>query len=221
MGNLDTITTISGDMDNFGMVYVGLGGNGYVYLDVDNIGTTTPPVNQPPLPVGLPPVAPDAHVSNDFNGDGRSDILWQNDGGTLSNWLGTANGSFAANDVNASTAVAANWRVADTGDFNGDGRSDILWRNLNGELSNWLGDADGGFTPNNANAAVLVNVGWQVAGTGDFNGDGRDDILWRNVDGQLSNWLGTTAGGFTPNNANSATTVPLAWQVARHGRLQR
>ena len=219
-GNLDTITAISGDMDNYGMVYVGLGGKSYVYLDVDDIGTATPPANQPPPSGGgggTPPVAPVTDTSDDFNGDGRSDILWQNDAGGLSNWLGTVNGSFVANDVNAATAVAANWRVADTGDFNGDGRSDILWRNLNGELSNWLGDADGGFTPNNSNAAVQVAVGWQVAGAGDFNGDGRDDILWRNVNGELSNWLGTAAGGFTPNNANAATMVAVAWQVVGTG----
>ncbi|HEV2043409.1 MAG TPA: M10 family metallopeptidase C-terminal domain-containing protein, partial [Sphingomicrobium sp.] len=75
-------------------------------------------------------------------------------------------------------------------DFNGDGRSDILWRNVDGQLSNWLGQANGGFVQNNANAATVVPIAWAVAGTGDFNGDGRDDILWRNTDGTLSNWLG-------------------------------
>ena len=70
-------------------------------------------------------------------------------------------------------------------DFNGDGRSDILWRNVDGQMSDWLGTANGGFVQNNANAAAVVPTAWQVAGTGDFNGDGRDDILWRNVDGQL------------------------------------
>ncbi|MEO8141377.1 MAG: M10 family metallopeptidase C-terminal domain-containing protein, partial [Sphingomicrobium sp.] len=70
-------------------------------------------------------------------------------------------------------------------DFNGDGRSDILWRNIDGQMSNWLGQANGGFVQNNANAAAVVPTSWQIAGTGDFNGDGRDDILWRNVDGQL------------------------------------
>ena len=37
---------------------------------------------------------------------------------------------------------------------------------------------------------------WHIAGTGDFNGDGRDDILWRNDTGAVTNWLGQANGGF-------------------------
>jgi hypothetical protein len=33
--------------------------------------------------------------TNDFNGDGRSDILWREDGGNITDWLGQANGGFA------------------------------------------------------------------------------------------------------------------------------
>ena len=156
-------------------------------------------------------------VRDDFDGDGRSDILWRNVDGQLSNWLGQTNGGFVANDTNAASIVPVAWQVAGTGDFNGDGRDDILWRNVDGQLSNWLGTANGGFTPNDANAAVVVSNDWQVAGTGDFDGDGRDDILWRNTDGTVSNWLGTAAGGFTPNDANAARFVPTDWNVVGTG----
>jgi len=155
--------------------------------------------------------------TGDFNGDGRDDILWRHNDGTISNWLGTAAGGFTPNDTNAAAPVPTAWHVAGVGDFNGDGRDDILWRNDDGQLSNWLGTATGGFTPNNANAAAIVPTAWQVIGTGDFNGDGRDDILWRHSDGTLSNWLGTAAGGFTPNDANAAVAVPLAWSVVAVG----
>ncbi|MCY7279803.1 MAG: M10 family metallopeptidase C-terminal domain-containing protein, partial [Sphingomonas bacterium] len=48
----------------------------------------------------VPP--PIADVRNDFNGDGRSDILWRNVAtGQLSDWLGQANGGFVGNDANA------------------------------------------------------------------------------------------------------------------------
>jgi hypothetical protein len=38
MGSLDQVNTISGDMDQFGMVYVGFGGSGYAYLDFTHSG---------------------------------------------------------------------------------------------------------------------------------------------------------------------------------------
>jgi hypothetical protein len=52
MGSLDGIRTISGDMDNYGMVYVGFGGSGFAYYDFSQNGTTTttPPPPPPPPP---------------------------------------------------------------------------------------------------------------------------------------------------------------------------
>ena len=156
-------------------------------------------------------------VRNDFNGDGRSDILWRNVDGQMSDWLGTANGGFVQNNANAAAVVPTAWQVAGTGDFNGDGRDDILWRNVDGQLSNWLATASGGFTQNNANAAAVVPTAWSVVGTGDFNGDGRDDILWRNTNGTVSDWLGQSNGGFIANDVNAARFVPTSWSVVGTG----
>src|SRR5438132_6154360 len=85
-------------------------------------------------------------------------------------------------------------------DFDGDCKSDVLWRNsATGEdylwLMNGLTIASGGF---------LTTVGdpaWQIQATGDFDGDGKADILWRNaVTGEnyiwLMNGLTITSQGF-------------------------
>ena len=101
-------------------------------------------------------------------------------------------------------------------DFNGDGRDDILWRNDNGLLTDWLASGSGGFVTNGG-ATVNVALGWDVAGTADFNGDGRDDILWRNSSGQLTDWLGTPSGGFLVNSTNLSAFVPINWSVAGTG----
>jgi hypothetical protein len=156
-------------------------------------------------------------VRNDFNGDGRSDVLWRHDNGQLSNWLGQANGGFVGNDGNALVSVSTNWQIAGTGDFNGDGRDDILWRSNTGQLSDWLGTANGGWQGNDANALVTVATSWKVAGVGDFNGDNRDDILWRNDNGQLSNWLGQASGGWQNNDANALVGVPSNWKIIGAG----
>ena len=48
----------------------------------------------------------------------------------------------------------------------------------------------------------------------DFNGDGRDDILWRHSSGQMINWLGQANGGFASNAGANAGTD---WNVASIG----
>jgi hypothetical protein len=156
-------------------------------------------------------------LSGDFNGDGKSDILWRADTGHLSDWLGTASGALVGNDANAFTLVATSWHVAGTGDFNGDGRSDLVWRADSGHLSNWLGTATGGFANNDVNAASWAPTSWHIAGTGDFNGDGKSDLLWRADSGHLSNWLGTASGGLANNDANAATWAPTNWSVVGTG----
>jgi hypothetical protein len=166
-------------------------------------------------------VGGDWHVVGigDFNGDGFDDILWRNDDGTLTDWLGGANGEFNANWDNLNWSVGSDWTVASTGNFNGDstGRDDILWRSADGTVTDWLGTATGGFNANWDNANWSVGGEWTVAATGDFNGDGRDDILWRSSTGQLTDWLGTATGGFAPNWDNLNQSVGTDWHIAGAG----
>ena len=54
---------------------------------------------------------------------------------------------------------------------------------------------------------------WQVDGIGDFNGDGRDDILLRHDSGTLTDWLGTANGSFADNWGVFAQGLPITWHV--------
>jgi hypothetical protein len=70
------------------------------------------------------------------------------------------------------------WIIKGSGDFNSDGKSDILWENVDGRAAVWLLD---GFTILDARAVGGVpGPGWHVRGSGDFDGDGNSDILWQN-----------------------------------------
>jgi hypothetical protein len=144
-------------------------------------------------------------VAGNFNGDGRSDLLWRHSSnGQNSIWLSA--------NVGTKQSVASvsdlRWIVAATGDFNRDGRSDILWRNQsNGQNSVWYS----GNVNTRINLETVADLSWQVAGVADFNNDGRSDIFWRNTkNGQNSIWYS--------GNVNTRTNLsPLAdfnWQVA-------
>ena len=79
-------------------------------------------------------------------------------------------------------------------DFNGDCKSDVLWRNSSTQqVYNWLMN---GTSAVNSGSPGSPASNWVIQGTGDFNDDGKSDILWRNTTtGQLYIWFmnGTTA----------------------------
>jgi hypothetical protein len=156
-------------------------------------------------------------ASGDFDGDGRGDLLWRDASGRVTDWLGQTNGGFVSNFANADAAASLDWHIAAAGDFNGDNRTDILWRNDNGDLFDWLSQPGGGFLSNSANSYVHIDTSWQVVGSGDFNGDGRDDILWRDNTGRVTDWLGQTNAGFASNFANADATAGLRWQIVSTG----
>ena len=123
--------------------------------------------------------------AGDFNGDQKTDILWRNYGagpyqGLNDIWFmdGT---SFAGESV-FSLIPDLNWRIDGTGDFNGDGETDIFWRyygtgDYQGLNVIWFMN-DSTFQ-SEAVFSLVLDTDWRIAGTGDFNNDGETDILWR------------------------------------------
>ena len=128
--------------------------------------------------------------TGDFNGDGRTNLLWRNAiTGELVVWL-LNGGTILQNASYGTVASGSGWVPIGTGDFNGDGRTDLLWyNNHTGELVVWL--LNGGTILQSASyGAVALSSGWVPIGTGDFNGDGRTDLLWYNTyTNAFSVWL--------------------------------
>jgi hypothetical protein len=66
---------------------------------------------------------------SDFNNDGKSDIFWRNTA-TGENYIFPMNGTTVlATAGSVRTVPGTTWQVVGIGDFNGDGRADLLWRN--------------------------------------------------------------------------------------------
>lgn len=96
------------------------------------------------------------------------------------------------------------------GDFDGDGRADVVWRNsTTGANTIWK-------SANSATSIAVTPVGnqaWAVVGAADFDGDHKADILWHNSStGQNVIWKSGNS-----STSQAVTTTALAWQVAGAG----
>jgi len=125
--------------------------------------------------------------AGDFNFDGHSDILWQSTSGQATIW--ELNGTNLIGGGLAGPNPGSSWQAKGSGDFNSDGYSDILWQNTNGQAGD-LGDERCKKNVSSAGGLAGPNPGpsWQVIGVGDFNNDGKSDILWQNTNGQAAIW---------------------------------
>ena len=88
---------------------------------------------------------------------------------------------------NASLGVfGTSWSLAATGDFNGDGISDIALKNgTTGEFYLLLMNQDLTYS---GTSLGTIGTNWNMATTGDYNRDGTDDIIWRNDAGLTYLW---------------------------------
>ena len=155
-------------------------------------------------------------VRQDFNGDGRADVLWRN-ASTGENYLYQMNGTAIAGEGYLRTVANLNWRIVGIGDFDGDAKADVLWRNTStGE--NYIYFMDGTtIKPTEGYIRTVADQNWQVAGVGDFNGDGKDDILWRNA-ATGENYLYPMDGlAILPAEGYLRTVANLDWIVAGVG----
>jgi uncharacterized membrane protein len=98
-------------------------------------------------------------------------------------------------------------------DFNGDCKSDILWRNASTQqVYEWFMN---GTTYTSSGSPGSPTSDWVIQGTGDFNGDGKSDILWRNnTTGEVYIWI---MNGSTFTSSGSLGYVSSDWSIAGLG----
>lgn len=169
----------------------GVGGNTTAY----SIATETAIIAIAPL-VGLRPYS---IVVGDFDKDGNTDLVTANkSSSTVSVLLGNGDGTFkpAANFSVVGFNGLSPYSVA-VADFNKDGKSDLVTaNNVSNNISVLFGKDNGSFDPavnfvlQSASAPISVTVG-------DFNRDGKSDIVTANNASQnISVLLGNGTGGF-------------------------
>jgi hypothetical protein len=161
----------------------------------------------------------------DFNRDGKADILWRYYGsgggqGTAIIWC--MDGATVIDQIYPYQVLDTNWKIDGIGDFDGDGKADLLWRYYGtggGQGTTIIWYMDGATTIGQGYPTSISDTDWRVDGTGDFNGDGRADIVWRYHGAGVG--LGTTIIWYM----NGATTIgqdrpywvqDLNWRIVNH-----
>jgi FG-GAP-like repeat len=153
--------------------------------------------------------------TSDFNGDGKSDILWRNSTtGNIAIW--TMNGNAITSSILTSTpTLASSWKTLGVADFSGDGKADILWRNdVDNRVVLWTMDGTNVLS-STATSTPTLAASWKAVGTGDFNGDGKADVLWRNDDGSIALWQ--MNGTAVTSTATSTSSLNSNWKAAGTG----
>jgi VCBS repeat protein len=166
-------------------------------------GTTPPPPDPDPAPTT-------PAVVRDFTGDGAADLVVQT-GSDVRIW------AMQAGNVSSEIALPAapsSSRVVGTGDYDGNQSADLLWENSStGAFTLWLLNGGAVAATGTLDRSSLPSAEeWRVGGSGDFNGDGADDLmLFSRVKGEVEVW--TFTGAAVASRTRQAGHVG-AWSVA-------
>jgi hypothetical protein len=160
---------------------------------------------QPPVTYAAGGGAPYSVVVSDFNGDGKLDLVTGNEDSTIGVLLGNGDGTFK-NVVSYLAASGAGFAVM--GDFNQDNKLDVAEVGVEGVgqtgyISVLLGKGDGTFVAPHSYVTGGANVVASFAATGDFNRDGKLDLVVSDFDqgnhvGSVAVLLGNGDGTLRP-----------------------
>jgi hypothetical protein len=142
------------------------------------------------------------------NSNTKTDIRWRNyatGGGENAIWV--MDGPTLVSSLFLTPVKDLNWVIQATGDLNGDNNTDIIWRNYStGQEALWFMD---GTTLVSSTLALppVTDLNWQIQGTGDFNNDGKADLVWRNyATGQNVIWF---LNGATISSSPFIESLPI------------
>jgi len=180
---------------------------GGIVTDVPTFSAVVPALGAAYLWFGTG-AAPQSVAVGDFNGDGRPDFATANQGGNnVSVFLAQGDGTFRSYLPKADYVTGAQPKEVAIGDFNGDGKRDLVTSNFSANTVSILaGNGDGTFG-SKSDVSVGTNP-WGVS-VGEFNGDGKQDLVVANSGSNtISILLGNGNGTFGSPTSYSTGVQP-------------
>jgi len=135
--------------------------------------------------------------------NGRTDVLWVGPTARGTTFAAVEQQAFGTND-------GTEGPTANTHDFDGDGKSDIAWRDASGNLAVWL--MNGAQVVQSAGMGGAPSV-WTLVGQRDFNGDGKYDWLWAPFISQIATLPLVSCQRMSPLPSPSKSAVPTTDQA--------
>jgi FG-GAP-like repeat len=145
----------------------------------------------------------------DFDGDGMPDLVWQdvNNSGAVQIWFM----HWASSTTTAPTLLSARgvttgnpWRTVTSADFNLDGKSDLVWQDINGGGGVQIWYMNAALVTGAAN--VTGGTSLRIHGTGDLNRDTHPDLFLDDSSGTVTVWY---MGGAPGNTILSSAPISV------------
>jgi hypothetical protein len=215
----NTPVVVSGSGAAYNVIVNGILGAGTIGLNLVDNGSIKDAAGNPLQPGGVVTFRPQQTISvfgysvavADLNGDGKPDLVYDSawNGGTSANWLsvllGNGDGTFRA----AQTLVAGQSPVSvEVGDFNGDGKPDLVVANysVSRTVSVLLGNGNGTFQAPQTFAAGSYPMLITSVTVADVNNDGKEDLVVATSNGGTINVLLGNGNGTFRAATSIATT---------------
>ena len=141
-------------------------------------------------------------------GKATNDIYVRSTGNVIGAWVtddsGHVSGWATVGEFDTNTQILG------LGDFNGDGQTDLLLRNVNGAVGCFFTSGE----KTGWNYFQSLGNEWKITAIGDLNGDGRDDVVLKHDAGFAGSWLTQSDGTMAWANLD---TLPAGFAIIGAG----
>jgi hypothetical protein len=182
-------------------------------------------VSPAPLdPRSVPDRGWEVATAADLTGDGSLDAVWRHAGsGELVLWTMEGTVRLSGVPLNPARVPDLNWGIKASGDFNQDGKDDLIWRHeVSGQLVVWYMDGRTLTSGTFLSPSALPDAQWDIAAAADFNVDGHPDLLWRHHNtGDLVVWYMNGASLVGGSYLEPPRLADLGWKIVAAGDYDR